>query len=206
MGTTNYISPVKDINKASDFINKATIEDIDTLNKMVEEAEQYPDRIDLQFFAEKAREVIEKLSRQQVRQAIMEETGLESYNLDDVNKISKFRMNITTPVRVIEKVFGKETANKINDNFFKPIKHNEAEKTRRLNKERNDIKELNIKAGSNEDAAIQKYGEGEYVTENGEIIPYTLENLKQDFPETWQKLQNATNVIRNKYDTYLEEI
>lgn len=202
----NYIDPSQDIQKATEFVSKATVEDIDTLNKMVEEAEKYPDRLDLQFFAEKAREAIEKLSRQQVRQAIMEETGVESYNLDDVNKISKVKMNFTTPVRVIEKIFNKETANKINENFFKPIKHNEAERIRRLNKERADIKELDIKPGSAEDAAIQKYGEGEYVDENGLTIPYTLENLKRDFPDTWQKLQNATNVIRNKYDTYLEEI
>lgn len=202
----NYIDPTQDIQKATEFVSKATVEDIDTLNKMAEEAEKYPDRLDLQFFAEKAREAIEKLSRQQVRQAIMEETGVESYNLDDVNKISKAKMNFATPVRVIEKIFNKETANKINDNFFKPIKHNEAERIRRLNKERNDIKELDIKPGSAEDAAIQKYGEGEYVDENGLTIPYTLENLKRDFPDTWQKLQNATNVIRNKYDTYLEEI
>lgn len=202
----NYIDPTQDIQKATEFVSKATVEDIDALNKMVEEAEKYPDRLDLQFFAEKAREAIEKLSRQQVRQAIMEETGVEEYNLDDVNKISKAKMNFTTPVRVIEKIFSKETANKINENFFKPIKHNEAERIRRLNKERADIKELDIKPGSAEDAAIQKYGEGEYVDENGLTIPYTLENLKRDFPDTWQKLQNATNVIRNKYDTYLEEI
>lgn len=202
----NYIDPTQDIQKATEFISKATVEDIDTLNKMAEEAEKHPDRVDLQFFAEKVREAIEKLSRQQVRQAIMEETGVEEYNLDDVNKISKAKMNFTTPVRVIEKIFNKETANKINDNFFKPIKHNEAERIRRLNKERNDIKELDIKPGSAEDAAIQKYGEGEYVDENGATIPYTLENLKRDFPDTWQKLQNATNVIRSKYDTYLEEI
>ena len=201
-----YISPAQDVQKATEFVSKATVEDIDTLTKMVEEAEKYPDRVDLQFFAEKAREAIEKLSRQQVRQAIMEETGVESYNLDDVNKISKAKMNFTTPIRVIEKIFNKETANKINENFFKPIKHNEAERIRRLNKERADIKELDIKPGSAEDAAIQKYGEGEYVDENGLTIPYTLENLKRDFPDTWQKLQNATNVIRNKYDTYLEEI
>ena len=204
--TSTYISPVSDLQGATEFVNKATIKDVETLQKMVEEAEKNPDRIDLQFFAEKAKETIEKLSRQQVRQAIMEETGLDNYNLDDVNKISKAKMNFTTPVRVIEKIFNKETANKINENFFKPIKHNEAERIRRLNKERADIKELDIKPGSAEDAAIQKFGEGEYIDKNGLTIPYTLENLKQDFPETWQKLNKATNVIRNKYDTYLEEI
>ena len=204
--TSAYISPVSDIQGATEFVKKATIKDVETLQKMVEEAEKNPDRIDLQFFAEKAREAIDKLSRQQVREAIIEETGLGDYNLDDVNKISKAKMNFTTPVRVIEKIFNKETANKINEKFFKPIKHNEAERIRRLNKERADIKELDIKPGSAEDAAIQKFGEGEYIDKNGLTIPYTLENLKQDFPETWQKLKKATNVIRNKYDTYLEEI
>lgn len=204
--TSTYISPISDIQGATEFVKKATIKDVETLQKMVEEAEKNPDRIDLQFFAEKAREAIDKLSRQQVREAIIEETGLGDYNLDDVNKISKAKMNFTTPVRVIEKIFNKETANKINENFFKPIKHNEAERIRRLNKERADIKELDIKPGSAEDAAIQKFGEGEYIDKNGLTIPYTLENLKQDFPETWQKLKKATNVIRNKYDTYLEEI
>ena len=202
----NYIDPAQDIQKATEFVSKAKVEDIDTLNKMAEEAEKYPDRVDLQFFAKEARKVIEKLSRQQVRQAIIEETELENYNLDDITKLSKLKMNFTTPIRVVEKIFNKETANRINENFFKPIKHNEAEKIRRLNKERNDIKELNIKPGSAEDAAIQKYGEGEYINEAGETEIYTLDNLKKDFPETWQKLQQATNIIRNKYDTYLEEI
>ena len=68
------------------------------------------------------------------------------------------------------------------------------------------LDEAGALAGSAEDAAIQKFGEGEYIDESGLTIPYTLENLKQDFPESWQKLQKATNVIRNKYDTYLEEI
>lgn len=61
----NYIDPSQDIQKATEFVSKATVEDIDTLNKMVEEAEKHPDRVDLQFFAEKAKKRIEYLTKSQ---------------------------------------------------------------------------------------------------------------------------------------------
>jgi hypothetical protein len=61
----SYISPVSDIEKANDFVSKATVNDIETLQKMVEEAEKNPDRIDLQFFAEKTKKKIEYLTKSQ---------------------------------------------------------------------------------------------------------------------------------------------
>ena len=200
------INPLNNLEEASKFVENATVNDIETLQNMIDIAEKNPNRIDLQFFAEKAIEKLDKLTRQQVREEIMQETGLAEYNLDDIKDVSKLRMNITTPVRVNERIFGVETAKQINDNFFKPIKHNEAERIRRLNKERAEINDLGIKAGSKESAAVQKYGEGEYIDDNGDLKKYTIDDLKREFPEEWQKLKNATDVLRSKYDTYLEEI
>ena len=61
----NYISPVNDLQRATDFVKNATEKDVDTLQKMVDEANKHPDRIDLQFFAKEARKKIEYLTKSQ---------------------------------------------------------------------------------------------------------------------------------------------
>jgi hypothetical protein len=62
---TTYISPVSDIQSATKFVENATVNDIETLQQMVDEAEKNPDRIDLQFFAERAKKKIEYLTKSQ---------------------------------------------------------------------------------------------------------------------------------------------
>ena len=146
-------------------------------------------------------------TRQEVKNKIITDKDIESINLDNAKNLSKFIMNNTTPQRVNEKIFGKDTATKINDRFFKPIKHNEAERIRFLNKERKDIKSWRIKPKSRESAAVQMYGEGEYVNpETGEKSAYTLNDLKREFPNDWEKIKNASEQARAKYDTYIDEI
>jgi hypothetical protein len=74
-------------------------------------------------------------TRKEIEQDIITETDMESINLDNTKDLSKFIMNNTTPLRVNEKIFDRETAKKINDTFFRPIKTNEADRIRFLNKE-----------------------------------------------------------------------
>lgn len=145
-------------------------------------------------------------SRKEVQGGIISETGLENYNFDDVNNMSKLAMNRNTFTRIVEKLFTPETAQKIKDNFINPIKHANAEMTRRLNSERQRIEALGIKPGSNESAAVQMYGEGQYVTQDNQIIKYTEDDLKNNFPDNWQQLKRAAEVLRGKYDTYIDDM
>lgn len=146
-------------------------------------------------------------TKQEVKNKIITDKDIESINLDNAKNLSKFIMNNTTPQRVNEKIFDKDTAAKINDKFFKPIKHNEAERIRFLNKEREDIKSWGIEPKSRESAAVQMYGEREYVNpETGEKSAYTLNDLKREFPNDWEKIKNASEQARAKYDTYIDEI
>ena len=146
-------------------------------------------------------------TRKEVKQDIITQTDMENINLDDTKDLSKFIMNNTTPLRVNEKIFDRETAAKINDTFFKPIKHNEAERIRFLNKERNEIKALGIEPNTRESEYVQIYGEGEWVNPStGESSEYTLDDLKKQFPEDWEKIKTAAEKIREKYDTYLDAV
>ena len=146
-------------------------------------------------------------TRKEIKQDIITQTDMENINLDNAKDLSKFIMNNTTPLRVNEKVFDRETAAKINDTFFKPIKTNEAERIRFLNKERSEIESLGIAPNSKESEYVQIYGEGEWVNPTtGEASEYTLEDLKKQFPDDWEKIKNAAEKIREKYDTYLDAV
>ena len=65
---------------------------------------------------------------------------------------------------------------------------------------------LGIKPGSKESAAVQWIGEGQRQGPDGEIIEYTLADLQQQFPNKWQNIVEASQICRNIYDTYVNEI
>jgi hypothetical protein len=72
------------------------------------------------------------------------------------------------------------------------------------------VNELGIKKGSKEDSAIMWYGEGERIKQDTnvkskkiEFEPYTLNDLKRDFPKTWQNVVEAEKVMRAIYDDYV---
>lgn len=127
--------------------------------------------------------------------------------LDNAKNISRLKMNNTDTVRVTEMVFGREYGRRINDEIFQKAIDNEAKSIAWQNKEREEIKKLGIKARGNESAAVQKYGEGKYMNKAGELVEYTDSDLMLEFPEeaTQKKIKNAAKVIREKYDTYIDE-
>ena len=147
-------------------------------------------------------------TREVIQEELMQEMGI---TLDDISKgkdISSFDLSRTDPIRVNEKIFGAKVGDKINDATIRKTQANEASRIRFLNKERNEIKKLGIKAFSKESEAVQKYGEKQYINDKGDIIPYGDKELIQDFPDiiTQQKIKKAAEVIRNKYDTYIDQI
>lgn len=150
----------------------------------------------------------ERKTRAIVQQELLNEMGI---TLDDIqvgNDINAIAYQRTDPIRLNEKVFGYEVGKKINDATINQTKHNTAEKTRWLNQEREDIKKLGIKARSKESAAVQKYVEKVYINEHGEEIPYGDKELATEFPDvkTQEKIKHASEVFRNKYDTYIDQI
>lgn len=149
-----------------------------------------------------------KKTRKQVSFELLNEMGISEQDIAKGNDIISIDLSRTDPIRVNEKIFGAEIGQKINDATINKTKHNEAERTRWLNKERNEIKELGIKAQSKESAAVQKYGEKQYITRNNEVIPYGDNELAKEFPdiETQNKIKKAAQIIRNKYDNYIEQI
>lgn len=156
-------------------------------------------------------DILEKYSRRTrkvVQEEVLNDMGV---TVDDISKgkdISAAEFQRTDPVRVNEKVFGAEVGQKMNDATVNRTKHNEAEGIRFLNKERDDIRELGIKPRSKESAAVQKYGEKQYLNKENELVKYGDIELANEFPNVkiQEKIKHAAEVIRNKYDKYIEQI
>lgn len=150
----------------------------------------------------------ERKTRAIVQQELLNEMGITLDDIQTGNDINAIAYQRTDPIRLNEKVFGYEVGKKINDATINQTKHNTAEKTRWLNQEREDIKKLGIKARSKESAAVQKYVEKVYINEHGEEISYGDKELAKEFPDvkTQEKIKHASEVFRNKYDTYIDQI
>ena len=157
---------------------------------------------------ESSYDVPERLTRKEVKKQLLDEMEITAEDLSVGDDIKALNFQLTDPIRVNEKVFGWKLGKKVNEATIEKTKHNEAERTRWLNKERDSIKELGIKPRSKESAAVQKYGEGKYVDEYGDVIPYGDINLINEFPnvKTQEKIKKAAKVLRNKYDSYLIQI
>ena len=69
-----------------------------------------------------------------------------------------------------------------------------------------DMDRLGIKAGSQESAAVQWIGEGQRQEPDGEAVEYTLTDLQQEFPNSWQNIVEAAQICRRIYDAYVSEI
>lgn len=149
-----------------------------------------------------------RLTRKEVREQLLSEMNLTPEELSIGDDIKAFNFQITDPIRVNEKIFGRELGKKVNEATIERTKHNEAERTRWLNSERDDIRELGIKPRSKESAAVQKYGEKKYVNKFGETVEYGDKQLIAEFPnvKTQEKIKRAAEMLRNKYDKYIEQI
>ncbi len=147
-------------------------------------------------------------TRRIIQQELLDDMGITMDDLQIGNDINSIDLARTDPVRANEKIFGWEVGKKINDATVNRVKHNEAEATRWKNQERDEIKELGIKARSKESAAVQKYGEKEYLDQYGDYKKYGDRELEIEFPdiETQNKIKRAANVIKDKYDVYIDQI
>ena len=162
----------------------------------------------IEQFEKEISDRMSKITRKSVREMLQKQMGITAEDLSIGKDIKSPNYQITDPIRVNEKVFGRELGDKINNETIRKTTHNEARKIRWLNSERNDIKELGIKPRSKESAAVQKYGEKKYLNKNGEMVLYGDKELMSEFPntKTQEKIKRAAEVIRNKYDRYIDEI
>lgn len=153
-------------------------------------------------------DIPKKITRKSVREEMQKQMGITAEDLSIGKDIKSINYQLTDPIRVNEKVFGRELGNKINDETIRKTTHNEAKKIKWLNSERNDIKELGIKPRSKESAAVQKYGEKKYLNKYGESVSYGDKELIAEFPnvKTQKKIKRAAGMIRNKYDKYIDDI
>lgn len=106
---------------------------------------------------------------------------------------NRFFLNRETAERNFEDVMGKD-APIMNKTYIEPIHEAAAERQRFITKERNEIKDLGIKYKTSEDALVQKYGENKM----------TLDELKAESPDNWQKIKTAAETMRSKYDKLLD--
>lgn len=67
------------------------------------------------------------------------------------------------------------------------------------------LEKLGIEAGSKESAAVQWIGEGRRQQKN-KLVPYTMDDLKRDFPDSWEKIVKAERMAREVYDDYVGKI
>lgn len=95
-------------------------------------------------------------TRERVQAELLAEMGINESDISQGNDISSINLSRTDPIRVNEKVFGTKIGEKINNATIRKTQQNEAERIRFLNKERNEISKLGIKAFSKESAAVQK--------------------------------------------------
>jgi len=175
----------------------------ENLQKEIDELDKK--RQDLEKYMDKNKEI---KPHKEIRGRLLDEMGITVEDLNRAKNISTFNLSRTDPVRVAEKIFGKEIGTKINEGTVNHVKKNEAERIRFLNKEREGIKALGIKARSAESAAVQKYGEGEYINNLGQLVKYGDNELAQEFSDkaTQDKIKNAARDLRARYKKYLNMI
>mgnify|MGYP002525806198 CR=1 FL=1 len=76
------------------------------------------------------KETAKKLTRKEVRQQLLKEMGIDESAISSGKDISSMNYQLTDPIRVNEKVFGRELGKKINEVTVEQTKHNTAEKNK----------------------------------------------------------------------------
>ena len=174
-------------------------------NKIVENSLSQQD---LDSLEQDLTDQVERRTRQVVQNELLEEMGITDDVLMNAKKINQIDLQRTDPIRVNEKIFGWKNGQIINDATINTTIKHEAERIRFLNQERDDIRALGIKPRSAESAAVQKYGEKEYVNDKGEVVAYGDKELASEFSDeaTQAKIKRAAQILRSKYDTYIEVV
>ena len=94
--------------------------------------------------------------------------------------------------------------------FVRPLEKAKADYAKavrsKLTEMHEEMKKLGIKKDTEEASAVQWIGEGFYQDKYGETHEYTIEMLREEFPDTWENIEKAAQYFRRIYDDYLAEI
>lgn len=119
------------------------------------------------------------------------------FDVTELKDIAMLRLNRDTLERGFEKITSPQIAAKLNKFYIEKIRDNDFKMTQWKNAIREKVgkrmKELGIKAGSKESAAVQKFGEG--------VI--TAHELDRELPEMSEKIQEADREFRKVFDSEL---
>lgn len=110
--------------------------------------------------------------------------------------------SLLDPVRMMDRsAADQKTRQLLHEVLEKPFNEAGGEYGRNLQKRSDEalakMKELGI--GKKESQAIQRYGEGVYQDEFGELHPYTETMLRREFPDSWENIKTATRYVRKIY-------
>lgn len=145
--------------------------------------------------------------------------SMDQYTSEDFAVLAKHlvgsgkqRLYLKETSRVLDTVAGgnKELRNVLYNAFEKPFNEAGGNYGRSLSSAVDSYKQImqecDIKPKSREDAAAQRYGEGFFQAPDGTLVEYTLRDLQQEFPDTWENIKKFAETNRQIYENYLERI
>lgn len=157
-----------------------------------QEFEQWQKAFNEQNKTRTSNQVINDLTKQMKTETDFGAAGIG--NADSWKDKARLLLSRETMERNFTDVMGKEAPEMINK-YIDPVYETVAKETRWKNRERADIRALDIQPGTRESAILQHFGEGDL----------TADQVRKMTPDA-DKIFKAEKVIRNKYDKYLEEI
>jgi soluble cytochrome b562 len=170
--------------------------------KPVEAYTNKPDDVPFYDSSEIASPTVKNAAEEVAATATPKETFNE-YNADDIRQLkdlSGWRLYMTDVYRNFKDVLGNQYSRykaEILDPFDTSKKSNIETQGYWLNKLKAEVVDgLGIKKGSKESALVQDFGEGKI----------TLEQLKQQRPNDWQKIIEADKWFRQAYDELIDQI
>lgn len=153
-------------------------------------------------------------SLQSIQNKSVDDLTSEDYATIVKNLIGSGKQRLYTkePSRVFDTVAGNNKAlrNTLYNLFEKPFNEAGGNYGKSLTSSVESYKEImrkyDIKPKSKDDIAAQRYGEGQYQGPDGEMIEYTLADLQQDCPDTWENVKGFAEANRRVYEDYLNRI
>lgn len=133
-------------------------------------------------------------------------------------------LNLKDVYRNFRDAFGKNY-DYVRETYLEPLNQSKFNYTKevKVNTDRiyNEVvKGLGIQKGSKESAAVQHYGEKQRISkidkvmdidtgkmvDQATMVPYTLDDLKAEFPHSWQRIVRADSIFRKTYDELIDKI
>lgn len=90
--------------------------------------------------------------------------------------------------------------------FYEAKKRYAQSIVKNLDRYKQAMDELGIRPGSRESKAVMWYGEGRRKVKGNEYESYSIAELRNEFPNSWEKIRKADEVNRKLYNEYIDRI